>query len=344
MAQEPRYEMRREIGMEAEHIMALPERVAHGAEAALPLLAGRPVVLTGCGTSLFAAQLAADYITQLGGDVRAVSSRALLERSSGLPHDRTVVAFSHSGGTPAVLDLLAACKSQSVGSVLVTGFADSEAAALASAVVPTGYAQERSWCHTISFTLSSLAGLLLLGSAAASGLPAGIALPQPAKVSSAVEELLTKEGKVRDAAAGLRPGSTFVLSSGEAMALAPELGLKLAEAAYVQNLPLELEQFFHGYIPAADRDSTVIAFLPPSARARADDLRSVAGIVGFHLIALDLAALKELAPTTDATSFPWVAATYLQLFAYHVALSRGTDPDKLRREDPIYLAARKSYR
>ncbi len=337
------YEMRSEIGAEPEHLLALPERIAHGADAALPLLAGRPLVLTGCGTSLYAAQLASDYIAQHGGDVPAVSARLLLERSSPLLRERTIVAFSHAGGTPAVIDLLQEAKRQSVPTVLITGFPESRAAGLATAVVPTGYAQERSWCHTISFSLSSLAGLLLLEATAARGLPADLPLPRPAEVAQAVEELVSKEDAIRAAAAAIHFGTIFILSSGEALALAPEAGLKLAEAAYLPNLPLELEQFFHGYIPAADKDSTVIAVLPPSVRERAADLRKVADIVGFHLLALDLKTLQGLAPSTDAQTFPWAAATYLQLFAYHVAMRRGTDPDKLRREDPTYLAASKAY-
>ncbi|MDA8345883.1 MAG: SIS domain-containing protein [Thermaerobacter sp.] len=338
------FQMRLEIGAEPEHLLALPECVARGADGALPLLAGRPVVLTGCGTSLYAAQLASDYIAQCGGDVPAVSARTLLERAGGLPRERTIVAFSHSGGTPAVLDLLLKARKQSVSTVVVTGFPESEAASLATAVVSTGYAQELSWCHTISFSLSSLTGLLLLEASAAGGLPADLPLPRPAQVSTAVEQILAREDVIRTAAAAVHLGTTFVLSSGEVQALATETGLKLAEAAYLPNQPLELEQFFHGYIPATDNESTVIAVLPPSARTRAADLRQVASVVGFHLLALDLPTLQRLAPATDAESFPWAAAAYLQLFAYHVALRRGTDPDRLRRENPVYLAARKAYR
>ncbi len=338
------FQMRLEIGAEAEHLQAAPERVARGAEAALPLLAGRPALLTGCGTSLYAAQLVSDYAAQWGGDVPAVSARLLLERKGGLDPERTIVAFSHAGGTPAVLDLLSEAKRQSVATVLVTGFPESEAAGLATAVVPTGYAEERSWCHTISFSLSSLTALLLLEATAAQGLPAGLPMPHPAKVASALEELLSREHAVEEAAYRLNLGTTYILSSGEALALAAETSLKLTEAAYLPNQPLELEQFFHGYIPATDRSSTVIAVLPPSVGQRARDLHAVAEIVGFHLLALDLAAIQALAPSTDERSFPWVAATYLQLLAYHVARRRGTDPDLLRREDPTYLAARKSYR
>lgn len=337
-------QMRIEIGAEPEHLLALPERIAQGAEAALPLLAGRRALLTGCGTSLYAAQLAADYICHHGGDVQALNARTLLERPQGLPQDRTLVAFSHSGETPAVLDLLEAARQHDVATVLVTGFPESEGAMRASAVVATGYARELSWCHTISFTLSSLTGLLLLEACAAEGLGPHLALPRPFTASAAVEELLEHEDAVKAAAAGLRLGAIYVLSSGEALALAPETGLKLTEAAYLPNQPLDLEQFFHGYIPAVDRESSVIAILPPSVGRRASDLRKVAEIVGFRLLALDLASLQALAPSTTDQAFPWVAAAYLQLLAYHVALRQGTDPDRLRREDPIYLAARQAYR
>lgn len=335
--------MYEEILAQPAHVQALGEAVARGADAAEGILAGKAPVLVGCGTSLFAAELAAAFLFERGANVTATGAFPLQQRQVSLDRRRPIVVLSHSGETRAVLDLLRVAREREVPTVLITGFPSSTAASLACATVPTGYAQELSWCHTISFTLSSLTAVLLLRATAAQ-LPPQIALPSPIEVAEGIEAVLGHEDEIAQAAQRLLSGRRVILGAAEGFALAREAGLKLSEAAYLENQALELEQFFHGYVPAYEPGDHVIAILGPAAAHRAQDLRKVTEAVGLTLLAIDMAAMRAWWPSVTPESFPWLAGVYLQLLTYHAALARGTDPDRLRREDPRYLAARQAYR
>jgi len=337
------YHMYEEIQAQPQHVLALGEAVARAADAAAGVLAGKAPILVGCGTSLFAAELAAAYLYDRGAPTAAVSAASLVGRQAPLDRRRPLVAFSHSGETPAILDLLAAARQREVPSVLITGFPASTAAGLASVTVATGYARELSLCHTISFTLSSLTAILLLKAAAAQ-LPPDIVLPSPAEVADGIAAVLRHEGRIAAPAEGLLSGRRAVVGAGAGLALAREVGLKLSEAAYLETQALELEQFFHGYIPAYGAGDHVLAILEPAAGQRAADLGKVADILGLQLLRLDLGTLSAWTAAATRDTFPWLAGAYLQLLVYHAALAAGTDPDQLRRDDPRYRAAREAYR
>jgi len=339
----PTYHMYEEIRSQPGHLLALGEAVARGADAASAVLAGKTPILTGCGTSQYAAELAASYLTERGAEVSAVGAFPLLQRQAPLDRRRPIVALSHSGETPAVLDLLQSAHERDVPTVLITGFPGSAGARLATATVASGYARELSLCHTISFTLSSLTALLLLKATAAQ-LPPGLLLPDLRELAAGIDALLAREGEVARRAKALLAPQRVVVGAAEGLPLAREVGLKLSEAAYLASPALELELFFHGYIPAYAPGDHILAVLPPAAGTRGEDLRRVAQVMDMGLTVVDLPTLRTFAPDLSPECFPWVAGVYLQLLTYHAALLRGTDPDRLRREDPRYLAARKAYR
>lgn len=332
MSEVPGAAMRAEIGLQPEYVRRLAQEPPCVPDAGLQ---GRRPVLTGCGTSFFAAGLAAAHLAEAGSPLPAVQAFELLRAPRLDAHGDLLVALSHFGDTPAVLDLLERAQAEGIRTVLVTGFPDSPSTRLADRVIATGYAEERSWCHTISFTLASLATLRFLHSLG--GFPPP---PDLVAVAAAMDRVLQREADIARLASPVADASSvWLLGAGPTEPLAAEFGLKLCEAAYIPAQPLELEQFFHGYIPAVERDAAVIAALPPHVRTRADDLRRVAEVVGFRLV--DAGAF---AAGTPAQALPWAQATALQLLTYHVAMQRGTDPDRLRREDPVYRRARDVYR
>lgn len=298
--------------------------------------AGRRPVLTGCGTSFFAARLAAAHLAEAGRPVPAVQAFELLRAPRLAAHGDLIVALSHSGSTAAVLDLLARAREEHLPTLLITGFPESAAAGMADAVAATGYAEELSWCHTISFTLASLTALGVVHTLDG----ANPAAPDLDGVAQGIEAALARRDDIRSLASTVASAtSVWLLGAGPTEPLAHEFGLKLCEAAYIPAQPLELEQFFHGYVPAMEPGAAVIAALPADVRTRRDDLRRVAEIVGLHLI--DIAGL--VGPGGAPVS-AWAQAAALQLLTFEVSAVRGTDPDHLRREDPMYLAARRAYR
>ena len=138
----------------AEHVMEQPDAVARlvAASGPMPALdAERPLVLTGIGTSLHAAQVAAVWADQLtGGRLRcaAVNSHDLAVSGGVQPQDQVVV-ISHRGTKRypnAVLD-----RAAQVGATTVAVTGNGSADPAADVVLRT-VPQERASTHTVSYT------------------------------------------------------------------------------------------------------------------------------------------------------------------------------------------------
>ena len=148
---------------------------------------------------------------------------------------------------------------------------------------------------------------------------------------------------------GRRTGST-----------ARELVLKVEEAAWVPSAMRDLETFLHGHLPATGADDRVVARSSPTGRprgprhARPPGARGGcrAGIAPARSSAADAAAsipgrshpagriVVPEAPDSPAPARRCSArAGPLQLLTLEVAAARGTNPDPIRRDDPVYLRA-----
>jgi glucosamine--fructose-6-phosphate aminotransferase (isomerizing) len=105
----------------------------------------------------------------------------------------------------------------------------------------------------------------------------------------------------------------------------------------VPALGLDAEEFLHGPWSAVDAEDLVVLVAPPGpSRARCLAAARVARGAGAAILALcadgdgDVAALASetiALPDVDELISPIAAVVPLQLFAYHVALGRGRNPD-----------------
>jgi fructoselysine-6-P-deglycase FrlB-like protein len=220
-----------------------------------------------------------------------------------------LVVLSHEGGTQLSLEAARAFD----GPVwLVTGKADSPLGELADEVVVAAPEIEKSWCHTASYT-SAVAALAALHGEDVSGLPA------------AVERALEEREPVTDHERFL------VAGAGRDWPTAQEAVLKLREGAHVAAEAHQTEQLLHGHLAAVDE--SVRAFvLEGEGRAA----QRAAGAV---------AALRELGCQTTLvpTAGPVVDIVRFQLLTLDLALSRGIDPDPIRRDDPRWERAAAAY-
>jgi glutamine---fructose-6-phosphate transaminase (isomerizing) len=326
---------------------------------------GGPVLTTGCGTSEHASLAAAALLRD--GWRRAklpgwgpVSAQSL-ELSLDPPADGLVIGCSHEGGTAATIAAMRAARARGVRTAAITASAGAPIADAADLVVAT-VEMDRSWCHTVGYvspmvatavTASLLGGGTLRPDAYAARLAAGI------EAAHAV----APDGTRPDAVIGAGIAAAdhlLVIASGTDRISARELVLKVEEAAWVPSAARDLETFLHGHLPATGPGTALVLVLlerdgleERARRARqALAAAAVTGIRATAILGADAAALIPTALTPGgrivvpeapdmggAAAALFGAAGPLQLVTLEVSAARGTNPDPIRRDDPVYLRA-----
>ncbi len=329
--------------------------------------AGRPILVTGCGTSEHGATAAVEIlrealsasglpagIGEAGTPVAVQAFEGSLEDALG-GRGGLVIGISHEGGTWATNQALERARAAGSRVGLVTVSQRSPAGALADIVVETGEL-DQSWCHTVGYLSPIVAAAAVAGH-----------LTGRTWSPDAARELL---------AAGLAPGAVdatermaaslasvqrlVVIGSGVDRAAARELVLKVEEGAHLPAAFRELETFLHGHLAGVDASTGLVVVLAdpghPTERAtRTAAVLAAAAEVGIipaailgarfdGLIGAPLTpagrivapAAPELPPTLAAIL---ATAVPLQLLAERLARARGVNPDPIRRDDPAYLRA-----
>jgi len=305
----------------------LPELIAGGSAAGLlaqriaeTAQAGEPITVCGCGTSEHAAR-AIFEILQAAGTASRLDVRDSFEAQLAPPEAGLFIAVSHSGDTAATLGALRRASARGARAVLITASSTAPPENVEAAVTPL---QDLSWCHTVAYTSPIL--LCALG--------AGFSAQAARSVID--REIGDRAQRHRDAAALLRCSRLLPIGSGVDEVTASELALKIEEAAHVPCTPLGIEKVLHGHLPAADRHTGVvlIRFDPREAQQRDTRAADVAGAVGV----LDMPTITLAMPgLTDCAEALLAGALAAQLLTVELATALGTNPDLIRREDPLYL-------
>jgi fructoselysine-6-P-deglycase FrlB-like protein len=319
--------------------------------------AHEPVVVTGCGTSEHGAQ---GMVEILRGSLRSAGLPAAvvvveqaLEVSLDPPARGLVVGISHEGGTGATNAALGAARAAGARTAIVTASRRSPGAAVAGIVVETGEL-DQSWCHTIGY----LSPLLAAGQVGA------LVSGQPLDVGAIVELLAAGSRDVAGAEqiAATLGGAThlLVIASGADRPAGRELALKVEEASWLPSTHRDLETFLHGHLPATGPDTGLVLILADGAHrgerlSRARQALAAAAEIGLRTAAILAADLdgeveQRLTPAgrllvAESPGLPAPVAALLgtamplQLLTERIARARGTNPDPIRRDDPVYLRA-----
>jgi glutamine---fructose-6-phosphate transaminase (isomerizing) len=319
----------------------LRDGVAEIAGVARLVAARRPrfVLLAGRGTSDHAA-LYAKYLVE----VRLALPAGLVSPSTmtvygARPDLRDVlfVAVSQSGGSPDLVDSLASARSCGATTVAVTNNPSSALAAGAELHVDVRAGTERAVAATKTYTAELLAlYLLFAGVAEAAPDPAVAALPDLAA------GLLADDAPVAELASRYRFADRLVTTArGYSYPTAREAALKLMETSYLSAQAFSGADLLHGPLAMVDEVMPVVAVVPAGRggramapvverlRERGADLVVVGGgdEVGARTASGEAAlplprVAEELSPVLEILP--------LQRLAWHVAVSRGADPDRPR--------------
>lgn len=295
---------------------------------------GRPetVVFTGCGSTYYAAMLAAGALRQLAGvDARAVpASELLCYPEMAFPRSGTValVAISRSGSTSETVQ---ACRDFGASGrgplITVSGYAEEPMAGLGALNLVLPSAREESIVQTRAFTSLAIAAMAI------------------AAVWSGRDDLLGELDRLPEAgrrvigahlprAADLAQAPVeriFVLGSGPHHAVACEAALKLKEVTLTPAEPFHVLEFRHGPKSLVAPDTLVIGLLSGEHDGMERPvLEEVAGYGGRVLTFGERGADFELASGLGELARCLLPLPAVQWFACERALVQGFDPDRPR--------------
>jgi fructoselysine-6-P-deglycase FrlB-like protein len=322
---------------------------------------GAPIVVTGCGTSEHAAQAVVEIVREglrsggLPSGPATILAAQAFELALDPPTGGLVIGISHDGGTTATIRALEAAAAAGARTAIITGSAGSPAAlAVPEELVVATVEMDHGWCHTVGYLSPILAAAAIADELAGRSTDAGLVRDRVA--SGAADEA----GAAAMAAVLAGCSRIITVGSGADRPAARELALKIEEAAWLPTTMRDLETFLHGHLPAMDATTGLVLLLTDrdgrAARvARARQALAAAKAVGIRAAAIvardvhgqldgDLTPAGRLrVDEAKALPAPLAAllgtATPLQLLTERIARARGTNPDLIRRDDPVYRAA-----
>jgi glutamine---fructose-6-phosphate transaminase (isomerizing) len=244
-----------------------------------------------------------------------------------------VVGISQSGQSPDIIAVLAEAHRQGRPTVAITNDASSPLADAADHVVQLHVGREQSVAATKTYTaqVAVIAAFAAVWSKDATKLAELRSLPE--KLATVLEGTLSIASRAERYRYMDR---VVVIGRGYNYATALELALKLKELTYVMATSYSSADFRHGPIATIDNGDPVILIMPDGRVF--DDMSVLARDLqqrGAELLVIsEMPAAFQLATTSLslATSIPeWLSPIAAiipgQIFALHLALAKGLDPD-----------------
>lgn len=252
-----------------------------------------------------------------------------------------VIGISQSGSSPDVVGIVAAGRRQGVPTLAITNDPSSPLADAAEFVVDLAAGPERAIAATKTYTTSLLAlARLSIALAGPPGASSDVSEAALAAVPDAIEAALAAEPEVAAITARMAAiDRLVVLGRGYEYATAREWALKLKELAQVFADPYSAADFLHGPIALVQGGVPVLAIVPdgPTAAGLTDLLDRLGELDADSIVLSDSAALRALGRQSIQLPAglpewlrPIVSIIPAQLFAYHLTLARGLDPEAPR--------------
>ena len=305
-------------------------------EMAMDILRAKQVVLTGCGTSRYAALIGRYVFSKLAGKFSdVIMSSEFHYFSDSIDKNTLVIAVSQSGETADVIQGVKKARENGATIFSLVNVVGSSLARMSDKVVYLNCGPEIGVPATKSF-ISQLVIFYLLAFAMANKLDEGA--EKIRAISSLVEGIFQDNGQKLTGLAQKLKGKTdfYYIARGINFAIAGEGALKLKEIAYVHAEGMPAGELKHGTLALIERGTPVIAICPRDYTFH-ETLSNLAETKARGALAIGVSDQREESfdewitiPTVEEIFYPLVSVMPLQLLAYHLAVARGLDPDKPR--------------
>ncbi len=297
------------------------------------------ILLTGCGSTYYAAQVGAALIQQFApANARAypASEIALLPdlvlAAGGSP---LLIAVSRSGETSETIEAARVFRARTHQPVVaVTCAGNSTLAAQADLSIAIDAAQEQSIAQTRSF-----ASMIVVLEALAAAISGASDLNTLDRLQPTAERLLSQYQQLaQQLGEDRRIERFFFLGSGALYGIANEAMLKMKEMSLSYSEAFHVLEFRHGPMSMVDEHSLVVGLISEEVYAQEAAVLRQMKARGAQILALaeqdyglglaDWTHFIELATGLPRWARPVAYLPVLQLMAYYRALSRGQNPDQ----------------
>jgi glucosamine--fructose-6-phosphate aminotransferase (isomerizing) len=311
------------------------------AERAAGIIAGASRIwITGIGTSYHAALVGEWLLRSTGKDVRAVTSFDFASYPDQFPLGPrdAVIVQAHTGVKS--YSALALQRAVDAG-VPVISVGSESAEHPGSQMILRTVEREKSAAYTSSH-LTAMARLAQVAVALGSDQLREPLMALPDQIAG----VIAREGEIEPVARDAANRHIYAIGAGPNEPTALEFVIKAREAALQPCDGLGLEQFFHGPIVAVNAgDFGLVISMRGASAHRTAAVAKALGMIGLTVWSTGDAdpevpgGTNFALPSTHELISPLLAVVPIQLFAYFLAATRGTHPDRFRREDPVYADA-----
>ena len=313
------------------------------------LLNSERIVIIGCGTS-WHASLVGEYLFEnmLGIPVEVEYASEARYRNFIVDKGTTVIGISQSGETADTLAALREAKRRGAATLGLVNVVGSSIARETHCGVYLHAGPEIGVASTKAFTsqvclLALMALLIGREKHVITDQRAGTIIQKLLEIPSQVEEILKKSSLIRDMAQRYAGFSNFLyLGRGYNFPIALEGALKLKEISYIHAEGYPAAEMKHGPIALIDKNMPVIFIATDTedqtyqkvisnieeVKARHGQVIVIASEGNESIY--DVADTVITIPETEYCLTPLLTVIPLQLFAYHMAVLKGYDPDKPR--------------
>ncbi len=296
------------------------------------------VIFSGRGTSDHAG-IYGQYLFQIFCDMSAglaTASAITVYGAQNCLKKSLVIAISQSGYAADSIEILKAAKKCGSVTVAVTNSSDSPLAVCADHCLLCSAGRELSVAATKTFT-AQLAVVYLLAMRISGRTDPDKLLT----LADCVEKtILDYGGAIKNFAEkfiGIKEG--FILSRGITYPIALEAALKIQETCYVKMKGYASSDFYHGPLAQVEKDTVIFVFAA-KGKAEAENVSAVEKLLSIgnepYIITDDENLKKDykkvfiIPDCGDEFLSPLVFAAFAQLFACHLCIAGGGDPDSPR--------------
>jgi len=306
------------------------------AEIALDILRAGQVIVTACGTSRYAALVGRYLFSRVGRKFcDVVMGSEFHYFADSVDKDTVVLAVSQSGETADVIEGVKVAKAAGAKVISIVNRPMSQLADLSHRVIYLNCGPELCVAATKSF-LSQLAVFYLLSFAMVNSFDKAVANLK--SISSEVSKTIDwSNDKIERVSQELKTKNDFYyIARGINFAIASEGALKMKEISYIHAEGMPAGELKHGTL-ALIEPGTPVAAICPDDYTYLETLSNAmeAKARGAYIIAIsdknnEIYDFWIKIPKVDELLYPFITVIPLQLLAYHLAISRGYDPDRPR--------------
>ncbi len=305
-------------------------------EVGMDILRAKQVVITACGTSRYAALIGRYLFSKLAGkfcDVIMASEFHYFADS--VDKNTLVIAVSQSGETADVMEGVKRAKANGAQILSIVNRAGSLLDRISDKSIYLHCGPEICVAATKSF-INQLVVFYLLAFAMANRLLE--AIDQISSIAQEIDRNIKLNGSgISELAQRTKDcNDYYYIARGINFAIAAEGALKLKEISYIHAEGMPGGELKHGTLALIEEGTPVVAICPrdytfeETLSNAAEAKARGAFIVGVSDERNEIYNHWVPIPKVKEIYYPLVSVVPLQLIAYYLALSRGTDPDRPR--------------